>query len=213
MAKKELSPHWLTTEQFMRTCEDEIYKAVRYQVPFTVVTAKLGFMNNGCDEVMEHFVETGLRQIDFAGRVSPDRYALGLPFTAAKGADVVAARLRLLLIEFNPIVGTAIAQTTAHRFRCCSTAPTDRRTKGSLKHTPTAPLKTALFSRQNEHQKPGRKTGLLCVCAVNRNACICYDVVISKQHRRRLDAPSLCITGSVKGHAFRPYRGDCFPAL
>ena len=107
--KKELSPHWLNAGQFMRTCEDEIYKAVRYEVPFSVVTARLGFINSGCDEVMEHFLETGLRQIDFAGRVSSDRYALGLPFTGVRGAEVVAARLRLLLIEFNPIVGTAVA--------------------------------------------------------------------------------------------------------
>jgi hypothetical protein len=107
--EKGLSPHWLQAGQFMRNCEDEIYKSVRYQVPFAVVTARLMFINNGCDEVMEHFVETGLRQIDFAGRVSADRYALGLPFTGSKGAEVVAARLRLLLIEFNPIVGTAIA--------------------------------------------------------------------------------------------------------
>src|SRR5688572_7945572 len=109
MAGPKLSPHWLTTDQFLRTSEDEIYKAVRYSVPFAVVTAKLGFINGGCDALIEQFVETGLRQIDFAGRVAPDRYALGLPFTVAKGADVVAARLRLLLIEFNPLVGTAIA--------------------------------------------------------------------------------------------------------
>jgi len=109
MPGPKLSPHWFTADLFLRMAEDEIYKSVRYSVPFAVVTAKLGFVNGGCDEYMEQFVESGLRQIDFAGKVAPDRYALGLPFTAAKGAEVVAVRLRLLLIEFNPIVGTAIA--------------------------------------------------------------------------------------------------------
>jgi hypothetical protein len=91
----------------MRLCEDEIYKSMRYGVPFTVVTAKLSFLNETTRDAIQQFVLSGLRQIDFAGMVSADRVALGLPFTPDKGGEVVAERLRRSLIDFQPVVGCA----------------------------------------------------------------------------------------------------------
>jgi hypothetical protein len=74
-----------------------------------VVTAKVSFLNDVTRDAIQQFVTTGLRQIDFAGMVSADRVALGLPFTPQKGGDVVAERLRRSLIDFQPVVGTATA--------------------------------------------------------------------------------------------------------
>ena len=78
--------HWCDTGTFLRLCEDEIYKSMRYGVPFSVVTAKIGFLNDSTKDAIEGFVKSGLRQIDFAGMVSRDRVALGLPFTNQQGA-------------------------------------------------------------------------------------------------------------------------------
>jgi hypothetical protein len=103
------SPHWYETGTFLRMCEDEIYKAMRYGVPFTVVTAKVTLLNAATDTAIQQFVQTGLRQIDFAGMVSQDRVALGLPFTDDRGGEVVAERLRRILIDFRPVVGFATA--------------------------------------------------------------------------------------------------------
>ena len=103
------SPHWCETGIFMRMCEDEIYKAMRFGVPFSVVTAKVTLLNAATDAAIQQFVKTGLRQIDFAGMVSQDRVALGLPFTDDRGGEVVAERLRRALIDFRPVVGSATA--------------------------------------------------------------------------------------------------------
>ena len=40
------SAHWCDTGTFLRMCEDEIYKAMRYGVPFTAVTAKVTLLNS-----------------------------------------------------------------------------------------------------------------------------------------------------------------------
>ena len=103
------SPHWCDTGTFLRMCEDEIYKSMRFGVPFTAVTAKLTLVNAATDAAIQQFVKTGLRQIDFAGMVSQDRVALGLPFTDEQGGEVVAERLRRMLIDFRPVVGFATA--------------------------------------------------------------------------------------------------------
>ena len=101
--------HWCETGTFLRLCEDEIYKSMRYGVSFTVVTAKMAFVSDVTRTAIEEFVKTGLRQIDFAGMVSNDRVALGLPFTPTQGGEVVAERLRRSLIDFQPVVGSATA--------------------------------------------------------------------------------------------------------
>jgi hypothetical protein len=102
-------PHWCETGVFLRMCEDEIYKSMRFAVPFSVITAKLGFLNDASTAALQAFVKTGLRQIDFAGMVSRDRFAVGLPFTNEEGAEVVAERVRRAFIDFQPVVGSATA--------------------------------------------------------------------------------------------------------
>jgi hypothetical protein len=103
------NPHWCETGVFLRMCEDEIYKSTRFAVPFSVITAHLGFLNDASQTAIEQFVQTGLRQIDFAGMVSRDRVAVGLPFTNEEGAQVVAERVRRAFIDFQPVVGSATA--------------------------------------------------------------------------------------------------------
>jgi GGDEF domain-containing protein len=106
---------WYSIDPFVAKLDEEIYRAVRYGVPFSIVVVMLPFVNQNLCYTVERFMVRGLRQIDFVMKAAEDKYALALPSTGKEGAEVVANRLRQQFAGITgigsrgPLVGTAAA--------------------------------------------------------------------------------------------------------
>jgi GGDEF domain-containing protein len=90
---------------FTARIEDEIYRSSRYQIPFSIVVASLAFTNRGTLEALDDFVRGKLRRLDVPGALSDRDFAIALPHTDRRGAEIVADRLRAEMLDFSPFVG------------------------------------------------------------------------------------------------------------
>ncbi|HEU0074764.1 MAG TPA: hypothetical protein VFS30_12240 [Dehalococcoidia bacterium] len=98
---------WRDRENLLRRIAEEAYRAARYRLPFTLLLVSLDFCNQGTDRDLKEFTGTGLRELDFAGKLGEGAYAIGMPNSPCKGAEVVANRLRRILIDYRPRTGVA----------------------------------------------------------------------------------------------------------
>lgn len=98
---------WCSREDLLRRIAEEAYRAARYGLPFSVLLVSLDFCNQGTDRDLKEFAATDLRELDFAGKLSEGAYAFGMPNSQREGAEVVADRLRRILIDYLPRTGVA----------------------------------------------------------------------------------------------------------
>ena len=99
--------NWRKGEDFRVRLEDEIYRSSRYQIPFSIVVASLRFTNRGTQGALDDFVRMRLRRLDVPGALSDRDFAIALPHTDHAGCEIVADRLRAVLLDFSPLVGTS----------------------------------------------------------------------------------------------------------
>jgi len=105
----KLTATWYPLDEFLYKAEQEIFRALRYQVPFTVISCSLAYVNSTTGRLINDFVTDGLRQIDFAAKLGNGRYAFALPFTSSAGAESVASRLDTHVRSYQPVIGYASA--------------------------------------------------------------------------------------------------------
>ena len=98
---------WCEREVFLQKIAEEAYRAARYRLPFSVLVSKVSFYHQGTERDLRNFVGTGLRELHFVCKVAEDSYAFGMPNSPRAGAEIVAGRLRRVLIGSKPRTGVA----------------------------------------------------------------------------------------------------------
>ena len=105
-ARPELRAIWYESEPLMRRMYDEVYRARRHRVEFSVI---LITMRRQAGFQVREILQGGFRQIDFAGMIDEHQAAFGLPHTGRAGALVVRDNIVPRLYDFVPLVGVATA--------------------------------------------------------------------------------------------------------
>jgi GGDEF domain-containing protein len=105
------SSGWYADWYFEYRLEEEVARAKRYGITFTVLYIVLqpepGISREKRHRVMTQLFNDGFRRSDLPAKLANDEFAVILPQTDDEQAGAVEARLKQILAEFRPAIGLA----------------------------------------------------------------------------------------------------------
>ena len=98
------TPPWYQLDYFTARVEEEIYRALRYEIPGSIVVVRLLGISRQSARALHEFGTSRLRRLDFGGLLGTGDYAICLPHTPKSGAAVLAGRLAEHLGEYSSAI-------------------------------------------------------------------------------------------------------------